>query len=163
MTDHTAYMSREALSDLVDIVYERQSTLSGSYYEIFWYHWPNDGLLFWDDYEPIVFAYNRRHDLCFVLVRRAWKFIMINPDEVYWPPEILFKGKNHHQFIRMRTDDFGDFEPSNLRSHIALNATTSDKIWPVDSAHKIPNWNISGLGGNIHEKIKAAMYESCED
>ncbi len=154
-------MSGEAEESLIDIPYERQQSQSGSYFEIFWYHWPRDGVFPWEDYEPVVFAYNRNHDLCFVLVRRAWKFIIMNPDEVFWPPEVLFKGGSHHQFVRMTTDDFGDFEQSNLQSLKTLNVTSSS-VTLVDSAHLIPDFNIGGPYGSIYRKIMVAMSQSCE-
>ncbi len=85
----------------------------------------------------------------------------MNPEEVFWPPEILFKGGSHHQFVRMTTDYFEDFVPSGLRSLRTINVTSS-RVSPIDSRIRVPNWNISGLDGDIHQKVEAAMFESCE-
>ncbi|MHB8567584.1 MAG: hypothetical protein ACYC7D_13615 [Nitrososphaerales archaeon] len=163
MTAHKAYMSREAEASLINIIYEKQDFTSGSYYEIFWYHWPRDGVFPWEDCEPIVFAYNYKHELCFVLVRRGWRAIILNPGEASWPPEILFKGGFHHQFVRMTTDEFGDFEPSSLIALRTLNVD-SHNVTLVNSGvnSHIPSWNIDGVGENIYDKIRATVYESCE-
>jgi hypothetical protein len=97
----------------------------------------------------------------FVLVRRAWKILITDPDEVYLPPEVLFKSWSHHQFIRMRTDDFGDFDPSNL-GWLCTESVTSANVKPISPSKPIPDWNIRGLDGGIYEKITSAMSESCE-
>src|SRR5580704_13978034 len=100
LTRHRAHMTRKAEDDLIEILYEIHTFATGSYYEVFWYHWPRDGLFPWEDFEPIVFAFDYKQELCFVLVRRAWRPIIYNPEEVFWPPDVVFKGSNHHQFIR---------------------------------------------------------------
>ncbi|HZW57942.1 MAG TPA: hypothetical protein VFF30_16755 [Nitrososphaerales archaeon] len=150
-------MSREAKNTLVNIIYEREDFPSGSCYEIFWYHWPRDGLLPWEDYEPIVFAYNYRGELCYVLVRRAWKHIVMNPDEVFWPPQVLFRGGSHHQFVRMTNDEEDFLDQPGLN---VLNITSSN-VTPLNS-NSIPDWNISGLDGSIYDKIRTILRESCE-
>ena len=156
-------MSREAEASLVNIVYERKNSRSGSYYEIFWYHWPRDGVFPWEDFEPIVFAYNEKQKLCFVLIRRGWKMIFMNPEDVSWPPEILFKGSTHHQFVRMTVDPFGELDQSNLTELETVNVTFS-RLTLINSSNNsyIPSWNISGLGESIYERIRKAMLELCE-
>ncbi len=154
-------MSEKAEASLINIIYERKDFPSGSYYEIFWYHWPRDGLLWWEDYEPVVFAYNYKHEICFALVRRGWKPIITNPEELFWPPEVRFKGGSHHQFIRMTTDYFGDFDQSNLGKLKSLTITSS-RLTPKSSLNSIPDWNISGLNEDIHETIEKVLAESCE-
>jgi len=69
LTEHIAHMSRKAEEEIIEILYEIHKFPSGSYYEVFWYHWPRDGLLPWEDFEPVVFVYNFKQELCFVLVR----------------------------------------------------------------------------------------------
>jgi hypothetical protein len=156
-------MTREAEVTLSNILYERHDFKSGSYYEVFWYHWPRDGILPWEDYEPVVFAYNQKHKPCFVLVRRAWRYSIANPEDVSWPPEILFKGGSHHQFVRMTTDYFGDFDESKLRSYMTVNVP-SPKVASVQRTgpFSIPSWNIGGVGENIYRKVEKILAESCE-
>jgi hypothetical protein len=156
-------MSREARGALINIIYERRDFPSGSYHEIFWYHWPRDGVFPCEDYEPVVFAYNYKHDLCFVLVRRGWKIIITNPDEAYWPPEVLFKGVNHHQFVRMTSDEYGDFDQSSLLRLEVVNVSSSS-VRSISSGqdNNIPSFNVSGIGGNFYEKVRVVMRESCE-
>ena len=49
MTNHVAYMTSEARDSLKEIIYEKHVQPSGAYYELFWYHWPEDGVFPWED------------------------------------------------------------------------------------------------------------------
>ena len=98
ITNHVAYIPEEERRRLREIIYEKHVQPSGAYYEIFWYSWPRDGVLPWEDFEPAAFVYNTRGKLCLTYLRRGWKPIILEPEEIVWPPEILFKTENHHQF-----------------------------------------------------------------
>ncbi len=108
---------------------------------------------------PIVFAYNYKGELCFVLVRRAWRYIILDPEEVFWPPEILFKGMNHHQFVRRISDASGTFAVTNLSKLSSVDATEYRVATLPAGTRSIPLWNIAGLSRNIYEKAEEILSE----
>ncbi len=55
----------------------------------------------------------------------------------------------------MTTDYFGDFDQSSLLMLRTVNVTSSS-VRSVNSA-SVPNWNISGLDGDIHQKVEVAL------
>lgn len=150
-------MTADARSELIEILYQVHSYSSGAYYEFFWYHWPRDGFLPWEDYEPIVFAYNHRGELCFVLVRRAWKLIIHNPDDIAWPPQIIFEGSNHHQFFKMRDDSGGKFDCDRLPKLSKISVSNSDLGCVSTCLGLIDNWIIR----DIYKRVEAALAELC--
>jgi len=156
-------MSQEAASSLKEILYEQHQQSTGAFYEVFWYHWPSDGVFPWEDYEPIVFVYNIKHDLCFVFIRRGWRPIILDPDEVFQPVQIMFKLGNHHQFVR-KVDDDADFDLRNLSTQVSIHVGEPRIRKITDSRESIPVLNISGpfRADNIYNRIEKAKRISCE-
>ena len=83
---------------LIDVIYDRRSK-----YDLFWYHWPSDGFFFFmQNYEPVAVIHDSRGELCMVVVRRGWQYVLYEPEEVVRPIQVSFEGINHHPFIVTR-------------------------------------------------------------
>ncbi|ABX12507.1 hypothetical protein [Nitrosopumilus maritimus] len=69
-------------------------------YEIIWYHWPHDGFMPVEDYEPVIVVYSKKQ-IKVVITRSAWKFKPHNIDNTLSNPlSVLFKDDFHHYMIR---------------------------------------------------------------
>lgn len=80
---------------LIEVIYEK-----GDGYEILWYHWPKDGVFWWEDYEPLILIYDENGALCLVSVRRGWRFQQYEANEVAQSMELLFDTTQHHPFVK---------------------------------------------------------------
>jgi hypothetical protein len=80
---------------LINVLLERHPT-----FDIFWYHWPTDGIFFWiEDYEPVIISYYSDDTVCSVIVRKAWDFVTTPIDELIIPLRILFDSMQHHPTV----------------------------------------------------------------
>lgn len=79
-------------------------------FDIYWFHWPYDGLfIFPDDYEPVVMIYKAR-TICCLITRRNWTYQTYTLDEgLVTPPEILFATTFHHPIAKTR-EEMEDFD-----------------------------------------------------
>jgi hypothetical protein len=92
---------------LIDILVERYI-----HYDIFWYHWPTDGVAFFiEDFEPVILIYSRNF-LRAVTVRKQWNFHTtdINETNLPFPLRITFDPFHHHPLV-----------VTNREHHISLN------------------------------------------
>lgn len=88
-----AYSEDESL---IDILLERYP-----HYDIYWYHWPRDGLAFMvEDFEPVIMIYSE-NSLCSVTVRKGWSFYTTenNENQIPFPLRILFDRFQHHPLV----------------------------------------------------------------
>jgi len=83
-------------TNLINVLLERTSN-----FDIFWFHWPTDGIFRnVEDYEPIILIY-KKEDICSIIVRRQWKYIATNNSEtkIANPVRIFFDPFQHHPFL----------------------------------------------------------------
>jgi hypothetical protein len=83
---------------LVEVLLEVYSN-----FEIYWFHWPRDGFLPEEDYEPIVIIYSGT--ICCVITRRGWTYqTYMMKDGLKIPLEILFDTSFHHPFAKAQAN-----------------------------------------------------------
>jgi hypothetical protein len=51
-------------------------------YQLFWYHWPRDGIFWWEDFEPVVIVDDNEGKACLVILRVGWKYRSFEAEEV---------------------------------------------------------------------------------
>lgn len=92
-------------------------------FDIYWYHWPMDGIFPGGDYEPVILIYCKDSKLCYLIVRKAWEYRFYLVDELVEPIEVLFETPFHHPSPRTKDDLF-----YNLRKALLRDATYDPKI-----------------------------------
>ncbi len=145
-----SYFSSEADElELIEVIFEQ-----GDRFEIFWYHWPRDGVFPWPDYEPVVMVYNSDGTLCLLMVRRGWRFRIYHASELFYPIEVLFDSIQHHPYIKtLATDDF-ELKKTRHEPRIYEARTIRDK--------EIPSLNIEGpLRKSIYDKTREVIERLC--
>lgn len=86
---------------LINMLLERHSN-----FDIFWYHWPRDGVFFIvPDYEPVVICYHADGSICLVIVRKAWDFESTLYEELIFPLRIIFDRYQHHPVVVTNRDN----------------------------------------------------------
>lgn len=98
-------------NDLIDPVqYEEYPNIV-----TYWYHWPRDGCLPEQDYEPVVILHNNGRVLC-VITRRHWEYQAYDRDQERYdlPLEVIFDGSFHPPYIRRPADDEYEQKKQNL-------------------------------------------------
>lgn len=79
---------------LIDVLLERHE-----FFDIYWFHWPHDGPLPIQDFEPVIISYCKDNSVCSVIVRRAWRFTTTLTEELIFPLRIIFDGPFHHPVV----------------------------------------------------------------
>jgi hypothetical protein len=97
------FIPDEGVKSLIDVKLETYDN-----FDIFWFHWPRDGFVPVEDYEPVILVYSSGNALCYLIVRRHWQYQFYSVDELSIPIEVLFEGPFHPPFAKLKQDD--DFE-----------------------------------------------------
>lgn len=84
---------------LIEVLYEHDEN-----FQIWWFHFPKDGFLPIEDYEPIIFIY-KHNELQYLITRRHWEYQTYYIENLYNPLEILFDGEFHPPFPRTKDGD----------------------------------------------------------
>lgn len=63
------FIPDEDSKSLIDVKLERHDN-----FDIYWYHWPQDGFFPVEDYEPVILVYSSDGTLCCLITRRHWKY-----------------------------------------------------------------------------------------
>jgi len=85
------FIPEEGNNTLIDVLLEQYDD-----FDIYWYHWPQDGYVFWvEDYEPVIIVY-KGDEICYLITRRHWSYKFYTADEgLKIPLEVLFDGEFH--------------------------------------------------------------------
>lgn len=97
------FIPDEGSKSLIDVKLEKHDN-----FDIYWFHWPQDGFFPVEDYEPVIMAYSSNGKLCCLIVRRHWQYQFYSLEELSDPIEVLFDGSFHPPFAKLKQDD--DFE-----------------------------------------------------
>src|ERR1035437_5109333 len=81
-------------------------------HDIFWYHWPRDGLFRWEDFEPVAYIYDDYGDLCLVVLRVGWIYKVFGDTEITFPIQVRFRTPQHHPQLRT-TENSAFFDSAN--------------------------------------------------
>lgn len=112
MTDRITpqiFIPDEGSKSLIDVKLERHDN-----FDIYWYHWPQDGFFHVQDYEPVILVYSSDGTLCCLITRRHWKYNHYSFDELSIPVEVLFDGSFHPPFPKLKQDS-DDFEKKKAK------------------------------------------------
>ncbi len=83
-------------------------------FDIYWYHWPMDGIFPGGDYEPVIVVYSTDSKICYLIVRRGWEYKFNSVDELEQPIEVIFETLFHHPFPRTKFDSLYNFRKAFL-------------------------------------------------
>ncbi len=115
---------------LLEVLYEQHEN-----FHILWFHFPKDGWLPIEDYEPIIFIYKNDKLQC-LITRRHWGYQTYNIDDLVEPLEVLFDGSFHPPFPRTK-DKYERFEEK------------------IRNCEELDNYEISKIdANNISEKFR---------
>ena len=97
------FIPEEGNNTLIDVLLEQYDD-----FDIYWYHWPQDGYVFWvEDYEPVIIVY-KGDEICYLITRRHWSYKFYTADEdLKIPLEVLFDGEFHPPYPK--TDENGEW------------------------------------------------------
>jgi hypothetical protein len=128
------FIPDEGSKSLIDVKLETYNN-----FDIFWFHWPQDGFFPVEDYEPVVLVYSAGNALCYLIVRRHWQYQFYSVDELSIPIEVLFDGSFHPPYAKLKQDD--DFEKKTTKlisknyDVIMINANDIDPIFRTGRGH----------------------------
>jgi len=108
-------------TNLIDVLLERQEL-----FDIYWFHWPHDGPLPIEDFEPVIVCYCQDNSVCFVAVRRGWRYTMRLTEQVIFPLRIIFDGSYHHPIIVTSHEDHGGLNTNNSLPYQAREVSSEE-------------------------------------
>ena len=130
-------------SNLIDVLLESQEL-----FDIYWFHWPHDGPLPVEDFEPVIVSYCRDNSVCFVAVRRAWRFTMRLTEQLIFPLRIIFDGPFHHPIIVTSQEDHGGLNTINSLPYQAREISSEQipvmfrrGVFHVTNINPVNFWN----------------------
>jgi hypothetical protein len=144
-------MSAIARRELINCYLETRDN-----FQIFWYHWPRDGIFWWEDFEPVIMVDDNEGKLCLVILRVGWKYRSFEAAEVTTPLEVIFRNGNHHPEVRTLSNQV-DFDRSKKALLVSSNAASKLSV-------KLPDLTISGIPGyraNIYATIEEYRQDGC--
>lgn len=118
------FIPDEGTKSLIDVKLERHDN-----FDIYWFHWPQDGFFPVEDYEPVILVYSSDGTLCYLIVRRHWQYQFYSLDELSDPIQVLFDGSFHPPFARTKQGD--DFEKKKAS---LISKNYDDMIKPINSS-----------------------------
>jgi hypothetical protein len=137
---------------LIDCIIERRPNA-----DIYWYHWPRDGIFPWEDFEPVVYAYGHdSEDLCLVILRVGWKYKVSGADDLTYPIVVMFETPQHHPLLRTK-HNAGTFDART----VALARHPSRF---VQLQGPLPRLTVEGpamFRRNIYDEIEKLRAENC--
>lgn len=125
--------------------------------EVYWYHWPRDGIFPWEDFEPVVYVYRRGHEnLCLAVLRVGWKYRVFDGEDLTYPIAVLFETPQHHPLLRTK-HNFGAFDAKAA-------ALAGYRARFVQSQGPLPRLTVEGppmFRRNIYDEIEKLHAENC--
>lgn len=126
-------------------------------FEVYWYHWPRDGIFPWEDFEPVAYVFRRSHEnLCMVVLRVGWKYKVFDAKDLTYPVAVLFETPQHHPLLRTKYN-FRVFDAKAA-------ALTSYDARFVQLQGPLPRLTVEGppmFRRNIYDEIEKLRAENC--
>ena len=91
----TIFIPKEGNRTLIEVLLEQHDN-----FDIYWYHWPWDGIFRIGDYEPIILIYSNKKTLCHLVIRRGWDYKHYEFNILDQSIEIIFEGPFHHPYAK---------------------------------------------------------------
>jgi len=106
------FIPEEGDLSLKDVCLERHDS-----FDIYWYHWPQDGLFSWvEDYEPVIVLY-KGDEICYLITRRHWRYQFYTLEDLKIPVEVLFDGEFHPPYPKTdENEDWFEHKKAVLKS-----------------------------------------------
>lgn len=144
------FIPNEGPKTLIDVKLEGYDN-----FDIYWFHWPQDGFFLVEDYEPVILVYSSGGTPCYLIVRRHWQYQFYSWDELSVPIEVLFDGSFHPPFPKLK--QAGDFEKKKARLVLRNYDASKIRASQIDVKFRIGKGHPTSLGRHIEDPLDVAM------